>query len=164
MERLQRLLTNARGLGSSLTPEADALEVLEKELQMMEKAIDEAARKMAEILSNSRASHTGVKLEVNEKLIETCTALMMAIRVLVQKAKILQAEIVAQGKVQKKLLIQIFVNNILFSLGFYISCYARRVQHLIKNSTKGIISGLRVLFLLQRLLGTVPNFCCTEII
>ena len=90
-------------MGSSLTPEADAAEVLDKELQAMEQAIEEAAKKMEEILSKSRANHTGVKLEVNEKLIDSCTALMNSIRMLVQRARGLQTEIAAQGKVLEEL-------------------------------------------------------------
>lgn len=65
----------------------------------MERAIEEASKKMEEMLKNSRESHTGVKLEVNEKLIDSCTTLMNAIRLLVQRAKFLQSEIVSQGKV-----------------------------------------------------------------
>jgi huntingtin interacting protein 1 len=50
------------------------------------------------MLSQSRASDSGIKLEVNEKILASCTTLMQCIRVLVQKAKVLQAEIVALGK------------------------------------------------------------------
>lgn len=96
---MKKLLQTASNLGSSLTPEADAADVLDKELLAMEQAIDEASKRMEEILRDSRASHTGVKLEVNEKLIDSCTTLMNAIRLLVQRAKSLQAEIVSQGKV-----------------------------------------------------------------
>lgn len=121
----------------------------------MEQAIDEASKKMAEILSNSRASHTGVKLEVNEKLIDSCTTLMNAIRLLVQRAKHLQTEIVAQGKVHRSVLSLIFYTPILLqTLNIYstlISVDALRVQLLIKNSTKGIINGLRVSYQQQKL-------------
>ncbi|PSN31546.1 Huntingtin-interacting protein 1 [Blattella germanica] len=51
-----------------------------------------------EMLSKSRAADSGLKLEVNEKILDSCTNLMQAIRVLVQKSRLLQAEIVAQGK------------------------------------------------------------------
>jgi hypothetical protein len=51
------------------------------------------------MLSKSRAADSGIKLEVNEKILDSCTNLMQAIRVLVQKSRLLQAEIVAQGKV-----------------------------------------------------------------
>lgn len=52
-----------------------------------------------DLLSNSRAADSGVKLEVNEKILDSCTGLMQAIRILVQKSRVLQAEIVAKGKV-----------------------------------------------------------------
>ncbi|CAL8115528.1 unnamed protein product [Orchesella dallaii] len=97
-DKLSALLATARGLGTTFSGKTDAADVLEKELQAMEQAIDEASKRMEEILSNSRASHTGVKLEVNEKLIDSCTTLMNAIRLLVQRAKHLQREIVGQGK------------------------------------------------------------------
>lgn len=51
------------------------------------------------MLKKSRAADSGLKLEVNEKILDSCTTLMQAIRVLVQKSRLLQAEIVAQGKV-----------------------------------------------------------------
>jgi hypothetical protein len=52
-----------------------------------------------EMLSKSRAADSGIKLEVNGKILDSCTNLMKTIRVLVQKSRLLQAEIVAQGKV-----------------------------------------------------------------
>ena len=54
---------------------------------------------LQDMLSKSRAADSGIKLEVNEKILDSCTNLMQAIRVLVQKSRLLQAEIVAQGKV-----------------------------------------------------------------
>lgn len=51
------------------------------------------------MLKKSRAADSGLKLEVNEKILDSCTTLMQAIRVLVQNSRLLQAEIVAQGKV-----------------------------------------------------------------
>lgn len=51
------------------------------------------------MLSKSRAADSGIKLEVNEKLLDSCTKLMQAIRILIKKSRLLQAEIVAQGKV-----------------------------------------------------------------
>jgi huntingtin interacting protein 1 len=51
------------------------------------------------MLTKSRKADSGIKLEVNSKLLDSCTNLMEAIRILVKKARLLQAEIVAQGKV-----------------------------------------------------------------
>ena len=50
------------------------------------------------MLDKSRAADSGVKLEVNGKILDSCTELMKNIRVLVKKSRILQMEIVAQGK------------------------------------------------------------------
>ncbi|XP_023722261.1 huntingtin-interacting protein 1 isoform X1 [Cryptotermes secundus] len=73
-------------------------DLVESELASMDKAIEEAANRIEEMLSKSRAADSGIKLEVNEKILDSCTNLMQAIRVLVQKSRLLQAEIVAQGK------------------------------------------------------------------
>lgn len=73
-------------------------ELLEDELGTMESAIEEAAIRIAKLWDDSKHSQTGVKLEVNEKVLDSCTGLMKAIVDLIKKAKILQEEIVAQGK------------------------------------------------------------------
>jgi len=73
-------------------------DVIESELAAMVTAIEEATTKIEEMLSQSRSADTGIKLEVNEKILDSCTGLMQAIRILVQKSRILQAEIVSQGK------------------------------------------------------------------
>ena len=51
------------------------------------------------MLTNSRAADSGIKLEVNGKILDSCTNLMQAIRLLVKKSRLLQAEIVGQGRV-----------------------------------------------------------------
>lgn len=50
------------------------------------------------MLQKSRAADSGLKLEVNEKILDACTCLMTAIRELVKKSRALQAEIVSLGK------------------------------------------------------------------
>lgn len=73
-------------------------EMFESELMSMDKAIEEAALQIEKLLSESRATDSGLKLEVNEKVLDACTTLMKAIRLLVQKSRILQSEIVSLGK------------------------------------------------------------------
>ncbi len=93
-------------------------DLVEKELSGMDKAIEEAAQKIVvciriinllvkstnprlftqSMLAQSRASDQGIKLEVNEKILDACTNLMKAIQILVQKSRFVQAEIVASGK------------------------------------------------------------------
>ena len=73
-------------------------EELENELAEMERAIQDAADRIAKLWDNSKRSQTGVKLEVNGKVLDSCDVLMKAIIELIRKAKILQEEIVARGK------------------------------------------------------------------
>ena len=56
-------------------------------------------------MTKSRNNDTGLKLEVNDKILDNCTNLMKAIKVLILKSKELQKEIVAQGRVIKKIII-----------------------------------------------------------
>lgn len=97
-EMLYRI-TNMIGDISSNNDEIDKLgDLVEKELNYMDKAIEEAAKKIVDMLEQSRASDSGIKLEVNEKILDSCTSLMQAIQILVQKSRKVQAEIIALGK------------------------------------------------------------------
>ena len=51
------------------------------------------------MLEKSRLRDTGIKLEVNEKILDAVTQLMAQIQQLVRKSKDLQSEIVTSGKV-----------------------------------------------------------------
>ena len=64
----------------------------------MSLAIESAAAKIASMSAASKASVTGVRLEVNESILSSCTELMQAVLVLVSKSRELQAEIVSQGR------------------------------------------------------------------
>lgn len=61
-----------------------------------------------DMLAKSRAADSGLKLEVNGKILDSCTELMKCIRQLVKKSRLLQAEIVDQGKVHYIFLLLIF--------------------------------------------------------
>lgn len=74
-------------------------DLVEQEMTDMEIAIEEAASRIAEILNKSRKADSGIKLEVSEKILDACTALMESIRVLVKRSKDMQQEIINQGKV-----------------------------------------------------------------
>jgi len=63
---------------------------------MGDTAIEEASRKMEQLLEASRANDVGQKLEVNGKIIDSCTALVAAIKELVKRSKVLQREIVVE--------------------------------------------------------------------
>ncbi|CAL7945877.1 unnamed protein product [Xylocopa violacea] len=72
--------------------------LVETELLSMDKAIEEAAGRIQDMLEKSRAADSGLKLEVNGKILDSCTELMKCIRKLVKKSRLLQAEIIDQGK------------------------------------------------------------------
>ena len=95
LENVTQLLTELT-LASDKSGGIDDL--LENELSIMDKAIEEAATRIEEMLSVSRSSDSGIKLEVNEKILDACTNLMQCIRVLVQKSRLVQAEIISNGK------------------------------------------------------------------
>lgn len=73
-------------------------DLVEKELACMDKTIEEAAQKIVDMLAQSKASDSGIKLEVNEKILDACTNLMKCIQILVQKSRKVQAEIIDSGK------------------------------------------------------------------
>ncbi|XP_056646802.1 huntingtin-interacting protein 1 isoform X1 [Diorhabda sublineata] len=99
-DKLEELNSLADNIGISILGEKaeNLVDMLESEMIAMDKAIEEAANRIQDMLTNSRAADSGIKLEVNEKILDSCTTLMQAIRILVQKSKLLQAEIVAQGR------------------------------------------------------------------
>ncbi|KAL0272699.1 UNVERIFIED_CONTAM: hypothetical protein PYX00_005571 [Menopon gallinae] len=103
-ERVKEKISEVATLMEELTRalEGDSIDVLhelvDSELVAMEKAIEEAAKGIENMLNESRKSHVGVKLEVSEKILDSCTNLMAAVRLLIQKSRLLQAEIVSQGK------------------------------------------------------------------
>lgn len=80
----------------------DALgDLVDEELASTAHAVEEAALRIQEMLRKSREDDTGVKLEVNERLLDSCTGLMKAIKVLIARSKDLQSEILGEGMVSK---------------------------------------------------------------
>lgn len=72
--------------------------LVENELQGMDKAIEETVARIQDMLDKSRAADSGLKLKVNEQILDSCTELMKYIRKLVQRSRLLQKEIVEQGR------------------------------------------------------------------
>ena len=62
-------------------------------------------------MAKSREQDTGIKCEVNGQILDSCGKLMQTIKVLIIKARDLQKEIVAQGRV--KILIVLSKKHIL---------------------------------------------------
>ncbi|KAF4015835.1 hypothetical protein G4228_007354 [Cervus hanglu yarkandensis] len=75
-------------------------DLVDKEMAATSAAIEAATARIEEMLSKSRAGDTGVKLEVNERILGSCTSLMQAIQILVVASKELQREIVESGRVK----------------------------------------------------------------
>lgn len=75
-------------------------DLIEQEMHNTSQAIEDAVAKLELLLNKTREQETGVKLEVNDKILDNCTGLMKAIKILIMKAKDLQKEIVAQGRVK----------------------------------------------------------------
>ncbi|NXT57416.1 HIP1 protein, partial [Pluvianellus socialis] len=73
-------------------------DLVDKEMAATAAAIETAAARIEEMLSKARAGDTGVKLEVNERILGSCTGLMQAIHILVLASKDLQREIVESGR------------------------------------------------------------------
>ncbi|XP_063002588.1 huntingtin-interacting protein 1 [Elgaria multicarinata webbii] len=101
---VRNCLRRIAAIGEDLRPkgldvEQEALgDLVDKEMAATATAIKTAVARIEEMLSKSRAGDTGVKLEVNERILGSCTGLMQAIQVLVEASKHLQREIVESGR------------------------------------------------------------------
>uniref|UniRef100_A0A8C1PYR0 Huntingtin interacting protein 1 n=1 Tax=Cyprinus carpio TaxID=7962 RepID=A0A8C1PYR0_CYPCA len=73
-------------------------DLVEQEMAATSAAVESAAARIEEMLNKSRAVDTGIKMEVNERILASCTDLMQAIKVLVLSSKDLQRDIVESGR------------------------------------------------------------------
>ncbi|XP_029373397.1 huntingtin-interacting protein 1 isoform X2 [Echeneis naucrates] len=73
-------------------------DLVEQEMAATSAAVESAAARIEEMLSKSRAVDTGIKMEVNERILASCTELMQAIKELVLSSKDLQKDIVESGR------------------------------------------------------------------
>ncbi|KAK7487938.1 hypothetical protein BaRGS_00020839, partial [Batillaria attramentaria] len=91
-------------LADALVPRMEDVKVkeigdlVENEMQSTTSAIEAAAEKIQAMLQKTREDNTGAQLEVNERILDSCTELMKAIKVLLEKSRDLQKEIVVQGR------------------------------------------------------------------
>ncbi len=76
-------------------------DLVDEELASTAQAIEAANQRIQEMLDKSREDDTGVKLEVNERLLDSCTNLMKAIQVLIGCSTDLQVEIVEEKMVSE---------------------------------------------------------------
>uniref|UniRef100_A0A087XLD4 Huntingtin interacting protein 1 related n=1 Tax=Poecilia formosa TaxID=48698 RepID=A0A087XLD4_POEFO len=97
---VQRILA----MGQELRPKGqDVLKeelgsMVDKEMVATSTAIEEAVLRMDEILSQAKKDTTGLKLEVNQSILGSCSDLMKAVHILVTAATDLQKDIVEGGR------------------------------------------------------------------
>ncbi|CAL9682359.1 unnamed protein product [Knipowitschia caucasica] len=97
---VQRLID----IGNDLRPKGqDVLQgelgnMVDKEMLATSTAIEEAVLRMDEILNQAKKETTGVKLEVNQSIIGSCSDLMRAVHMLVTASTDLQKDIVEGGR------------------------------------------------------------------
>ncbi|XP_036379527.1 huntingtin-interacting protein 1-like isoform X2 [Megalops cyprinoides] len=102
--KLRTALGNIKAMAEKLRPRGLELQqgelgdLVEQEMAATSAAVESAAARIEEMLSKSRAVDTGVKMEVNERILASCTDLMQAIKVLVLASKDLQRDIVESGR------------------------------------------------------------------
>ncbi|XP_060505203.2 huntingtin-interacting protein 1 isoform X1 [Panthera onca] len=101
---MKSCLSKISAIGEELLPrgldikQEELGDLVDKEMAATSAAIETATARIEEMLSKSRAGDTGVKLEVNERILGSCTSLMQAIQVLIVASKDLQREIVESGR------------------------------------------------------------------
>nr|XP_006201447.1 huntingtin-interacting protein 1 isoform X1 [Vicugna pacos] len=101
---MRSCLTRITAIGEELLPrgldikQEELGDLVDKEMAATSAAIETATARIEEMLSKSRAGDTGVKLEVNERILGSCTSLMQTIQVLIVASKELQREIVESGR------------------------------------------------------------------
>uniref|UniRef100_A0A8C8IUF4 I/LWEQ domain-containing protein n=1 Tax=Oncorhynchus tshawytscha TaxID=74940 RepID=A0A8C8IUF4_ONCTS len=97
---MRRILTMGQDLclqGQDVLKE-ELGEMVDKEMTATSTAIEEAVLRMDEILNQARRDTSGVKLEVNQSILGSCSDLMKAIHMLVTAATDLQKDIVESGR------------------------------------------------------------------
>ncbi|XP_056322690.1 huntingtin-interacting protein 1-related protein-like [Danio aesculapii] len=97
---LQRILLQGQDLcpRSADVRQEELAEMVDKEMSATSSAIEDAVLRMDEILNQTRRETTGVKLEVNQSILGSCSDLMKAIHMLVTASTDLQRDIVESGR------------------------------------------------------------------
>ncbi|XP_066465758.1 huntingtin-interacting protein 1-related protein [Tiliqua scincoides] len=101
---VRKTLQGLLQLGQALRPQSldirqeELGDMVDKEMASTSAAIEDAVRRIEEMMNQARMESSGVKLEVNERILNSCTDLMKAIRLLVKTSTHLQKEIVESGR------------------------------------------------------------------
>lgn len=97
LEKLEELCLKLPAASGDVSAEQVGA-MLEDEMKRMDSAIQNALKMLEEMQKKSRATNSGIRLEVNEKILDSCNALMAAIIRLVARSRAMQEEIVALGR------------------------------------------------------------------
>uniref|UniRef100_A0A3P9IYE3 Huntingtin-interacting protein 1-related protein n=1 Tax=Oryzias latipes TaxID=8090 RepID=A0A3P9IYE3_ORYLA len=97
VQKILKLGQDLRPKGMDIRQE-ELGDLVDKEMAATSAAIEEAVRRIDEMMKQAQKDTSGVKLEVNERILNNCTGLMKAIRMLVKASTDLQKEIVESGK------------------------------------------------------------------
>uniref|UniRef100_A0A8C5LT82 Huntingtin-interacting protein 1 n=1 Tax=Leptobrachium leishanense TaxID=445787 RepID=A0A8C5LT82_9ANUR len=101
--KITTILKNITEIAQELRPpsldikEEQLGDLVEKEMAATAAAVEAAVSRIEVMLSKSRTDDTGVKLQVSERILSSCTDLMQGIRALILASKDLQKEIVESG-------------------------------------------------------------------
>uniref|UniRef100_A0A8B9KV04 Huntingtin interacting protein 1 related n=1 Tax=Astyanax mexicanus TaxID=7994 RepID=A0A8B9KV04_ASTMX len=97
---IQRILNQGHDLRrkDADIQKAELADMVDMEMAATSSAIEDAVLRMDEILSQARRDTSGLKLEVNQSIIGSCSDLMRAIHMLVTAATDLQKDIVESGR------------------------------------------------------------------
>ncbi|KAI5099729.1 huntingtin-interacting protein 1-related protein, partial [Silurus meridionalis] len=97
---VQRILNQATDLrrNDADVQKAELADMVDKEMTATSTAIEDAVLRMEEILNQARRDTSGLKLEVNQSILGSCSDLMKAIHMLVTAATDLQKDIVESGR------------------------------------------------------------------
>ncbi|KAJ8380262.1 hypothetical protein SKAU_G00010400 [Synaphobranchus kaupii] len=97
VQQILRLGQELRPKGLDIRQE-ELGDLVDKEMAATSAAIEEAVRRIDDMMNKARTDTTGVKLEVSERILNCCTDLMKAIHNLVLASTELQKEIVEGGR------------------------------------------------------------------
>uniref|UniRef100_F6UP49 I/LWEQ domain-containing protein n=2 Tax=Ciona intestinalis TaxID=7719 RepID=F6UP49_CIOIN len=99
-EKLDMIMSTAKELLPKMSDVrgGDLHDLVEQEMASTTQAVEQAAERIEALLNEARQRDTGVNLEVNERILDSCTELMKFIQILISSSKDLQREIVEQGR------------------------------------------------------------------
>ena len=105
INKVKESLLNIQKLTENIIPEfasnknLDLESLLSTEMEQMDKTIHDAVLKIELMIANANQKDTGIKLEVNAKILDACTLLMQAIKQLIHDSKRLQLEVASKERV-----------------------------------------------------------------